>query len=122
MRTIDQAAVRIHLLGHAVEKPVTRGQLQALLARHAYQIHPSELTIVLDDLVAQNMLDRHRRESGGESITEFRTTPAGRMSWARDCRTLSKLAREVFGAELPTMPAALCAEDPAIPDFPHRPP
>ncbi|MEO9326982.1 PadR family transcriptional regulator [Gordonia aurantiaca] len=111
MKAIERAAVRVHILGAALHTTCSADHVLEELHRRGYRVQPGELKAVLDDLVGRGLLAARDAPVGHGVQTTYEVTPAGRMSWAEECRALSKLTHEVFGTRLPPLPPHVGVDD-----------
>ncbi|ATD69799.1 MULTISPECIES: hypothetical protein [Gordonia] len=110
MKAIERAAIRVHILGIALQ-PGTQDRVLEELVRRGYRVQPSDLRLVLDELIGRGLLAAQDEMIGYQKRRTYETTPAGRMSWAEECRALSKLTHEVFGTRLPPLPPHVGIDD-----------
>lgn len=111
MRAIESAAIRVHIVGIALDSEVTEKHLLEELRRRDYRVQPSDLRLALDDIVRKGILVQHDTMRGCRNRRTYAATPAGRMAWAEECRALSKLTHEVFGTHLPPLPPEVGLDD-----------
>jgi DNA-binding PadR family transcriptional regulator len=111
MTTIAHAAIRVHILGITLQSDVSEHRLLEELRRRGYRVQPSDLRLALDDIVKRGLIERHDTMRRCRNRRTYEATPAGRMAWADECRALSKFAHEVFGAQLPPLPAQVGLDD-----------
>ena len=111
MRAIERAAVRVHILGIGLNTDVSDRQMADELQRRGYRLRANELRLVVDELVGRGLVGVREAAAGYPGLRTYETTPAGRMSWAEDCRALIKLTHEVFGTRLPPLPPHMGIDD-----------
>lgn len=96
MREFQRAAVRLHILHHAVEQEVHGAWLTEELASHGYTISPGTLYPTLHRLESDGLLESEQRVVEGRTRRVYRATEAGRLALVADRRALAELAREVL--------------------------
>lgn len=99
MREFQRAAVRLHILHHAVEGDVHGAWLTEELSRHGYRVSPGTLYPTLHRLEADGLLVSRQQVVDGRARRVYQATPAGRAALAEDRRALRELAEEVLGNE-----------------------
>lgn len=101
MREFQRAAVRLHILHHAVEQAIHGAWMTEELARHGYQVSPGTLYPTLHRLEADGLLVSEQQVVDGRTRRVYEATEAGKKALAEDRRALKELAREVLGDEAP---------------------
>lgn len=97
MREFQRAAVRLHILHHAVEGDIHGAWMTRELAGHGYQISPGTLYPTLHRLEAEGLLASRQEVVEGRVRRVYTATKAGRTALTEDRRALAELAREVLG-------------------------
>ena len=100
MREFQRAAVRLHILHHAVEDEVHGAWLTAELKNHGYLVSPGTLYPTLHRLEADGLLVSHRQVVDGRTRRVYRATPAGHAALNEDRHTLRELVNEVLNQSL----------------------
>ncbi len=101
MREFQRAAVRLHILHHAVEQEIHGAWMTKELERHGYKISPGTLYPTLHRLEADGLLVSEPRVVRGKVRRVYRATDAGRAALVEDRRALRELADEVLGDAAP---------------------
>jgi DNA-binding PadR family transcriptional regulator len=96
VREFQRAAVRLHILHHAVNDEVHGAWLTEELRRHGYKVSPGTLYPTLHRLEADGLLVSQHQVVDGRARRVYRATPAGRAALTEDRRALRELAREVL--------------------------
>jgi DNA-binding PadR family transcriptional regulator len=96
VRSFLRGAMRLHVLHHAAEGPVTGAWMVGELAEHGYRISPGTLYPALHQLQEQGLLDSHQEVVEGRTVRLYETTKAGRAALRRLRRALEELAGEVL--------------------------
>ena len=99
MREFQRAAVRLHILHHAVDDEVHGAWLTEELRSHGYKVSPGTLYPTLHRLVADGLLLSQQQVVNGRARRVYRATPAGQAALAEDRRALRELVREILDDE-----------------------
>ena len=97
IRNLRRGAVRLHVLHHAAEGPVSGVWMSEELGRHGYEISPGTLYPLLHDLEEQGLLASEQRTEAGRVLRYYRATEPGRAMLAEARRALRELATELLG-------------------------
>ena len=111
MRAVERAAIRVHILGIGLNEDASDRRMLDELHRRGYRVQSRELRSVLNELVGRGLVGVREASAGYPGRRTYETTPAGRMSWAEECRALSKLTHEVFGTRVPPLPRQVGIDD-----------
>ena len=96
VREFGTAAVRLHVLHHAVEGEVHGAWMAAELARHGHRIAPGTLYPLLHRMERAQLLTSRTEVAGGRRRRYYQATDRGRAVLA-ECRVaLAELADELL--------------------------
>ena len=91
-RDLYSGLIRLHVLHHAVKKPIFGLGMIEELARHGYRVSPGSLYPLLHGLEKKGYL-RSRNQRNGKSLRKvYRATPLGRKA----LRAANNKVRELF--------------------------
>lgn len=98
-RDLYSGLIRLHVLHHAVEKPIFGLGMIEELARHGYRISPGSLYPLLQSLEKKGYL-RSTEVRNGKSLRKvYRGTPRGRAALAAAKAKVRELFTEVVGGK-----------------------
>jgi DNA-binding PadR family transcriptional regulator len=97
VRDLQRGAVRLHILHHANEHPITGAWMSDELSTHGYSISPGTLYPTLHRMEANGELASRKQVTAGRATREYTITRDGQLSLAAGRKTLRELAREVLG-------------------------
>lgn len=89
--------MRMHVLHHAAEGPVTGAWMAAELRRHGYRISPGTLYPAMHALEAEGLLASHEAVDQGRAVRRYAATPAGRRALVSARTALAELSEELLG-------------------------
>jgi DNA-binding PadR family transcriptional regulator len=96
VRSFLRGAMRLHVLHHAAQSPVSGTWMAAGLAEHGYRISPGTLYPALHQLQDQGLLASHEEVINGRTVRLYEATTAGRAALERLRLALGELAGEVL--------------------------
>lgn len=99
VREFGTAAVRLHVLHHAVEGEVHGSWMAAELARHGHRIAPSTLYPLLHRMEAAGLLVSRAEVAEGRRRRRYRATDQGQAVLAECRAALAELADELLPRE-----------------------
>jgi len=99
MREFLRGAVRMHVLHHAVERPVHGAWMAGELARHGHNISPGTLYPTLHRMEEEGVLISTHEVVEGRRRRVYRATPKGRRTLQAMRLALRELADEVLDEE-----------------------
>src|SRR5579864_8661772 len=79
-RDLYSGLIRLHVLHHAVERPIFGLGMIEELARHGYRISPGSLYPLLHGLEKKGYLQSIEERNGKSLRTVYRATPLGRRA------------------------------------------
>jgi PadR family transcriptional regulator, regulatory protein PadR len=88
--------VRLHILHHAAEGPITGAAMIEDLAGHGYRLSPGTVYPMLRALETKGYLRSENKRSGRRSWCEYRATPTGRRSLVAAKAKLRELFHELI--------------------------
>ena len=95
-RDLYSGLIRLHILHHAVERPIFGLGMIEELARHGYRIGPGSLYPLLHGLEKKGYL-RFKEERRGKSLRKvYRATSLGRKALAAAKSKVRELFRELI--------------------------
>jgi DNA-binding PadR family transcriptional regulator len=98
-RDLCSGLIRLHVLHHAVEKPIFGLGMIEELARHGYRISPGSLYPLLHGLEKKGYL-RQQEERNGKSLRKvYRATPRGKRALEAATSKIRELFQELMEGE-----------------------
>ena len=98
-RDLYSGLIRLHILHHAVEKPIFGLGMLEELARHGYRISPGTLYPLLHGLEQKGYLRSWEERNGRSRRQVFRATPKGRQALLAAKRKIRELFKEIVGGD-----------------------
>jgi PadR family transcriptional regulator len=98
-RTLYSGLIRLHILHHAVEKPVYGIWIAGELGRHGYKLSAGTLYPILHELERKGYLRSHEERNGKSLRRVYGITPLGRKAVRTARRRVQELFGEMFGIE-----------------------
>lgn len=95
-RSLFIGLVRLHVLHHAVEKPIFGQAMIDELGRHGYRLSAGTLYPILHGLEAQGYLRSQVKLAGGRNRRVYRATAAGRKALVEAKARVKELFGEMF--------------------------
>ncbi len=95
-RDLYSGLIRLHVLHHAVERPIFGLGMAEELARHGYRISPGTLYPLLHGLEKKGYLRSALRRNGKSWRKVYRATAAGRKALNAARNKVRELFREVI--------------------------
>jgi PadR family transcriptional regulator, regulatory protein PadR len=92
-RTLYSGLIRLHILHHAVEKPIYGIWIAEELRRHGYKLSAGTLYPILHELERKGYLCSHEERSGRTARRVYRATALG----GKALRVARKRVHELFG-------------------------
>ncbi len=96
-RDLYSGLIRLHILHHAVKKPLFGLGIAEELARHGYKISPGTLYPLLHGLEKKGYLTATERRNGKSLRKVYRATPLGRKALAAAKDRVREFIGELFG-------------------------
>ncbi len=96
VRDLRRGAVRLHILHHAAQHPITGAWMSDELATHGYSISPGTLYPTLHRMEADGELASRKQVTAGRATREYTITRDGQRALNAGRDTLRELAREVL--------------------------
>jgi len=96
-RDLYSGLIRLHILHHAVEKPIFGLGMLEELARHGYRISPGTLYPLLLGLERKGYLRSWEERDGRSRRRVFRATPKGKRALQAAKRKIRELFAEIAG-------------------------
>ncbi len=98
-RDLYSGLIRLHILYHAVEKPLFGLGIVEELARHGYKISPGTLYPLLHGLEKKGYIAASERRDGKSLRKVYRATPLGRKALATAKDRVREFIGELFEGE-----------------------
>ncbi len=98
-RDLYSGLIRLHILYHAVEKPLFGLGIVEELARHGYKISPGTLYPLLHGLEKKGYIAATERRNGKSLRKVYRATPLGRKALATAKDRVREFIGELFEGE-----------------------
>jgi DNA-binding PadR family transcriptional regulator len=98
-RDLYSGLIRLHVLYHAVEKPLFGLGIVEELARHGYRISPGTLYPLLHGLEKKGYIAATERRDGKSLRKVYRATPLGRKALATAKDRVREFIGELFEGE-----------------------
>lgn len=95
-RDLYSGLIRLHVLAHAVEKPLFGLGIVEELARHGYKISPGTLYPLLHGLEKKGYITATVRRDGKSLRKLYRATPLGRKALAAARNRVREFIGELF--------------------------
>ena len=88
--------IKIHILYHALKKPIFGVEIAEELARHGYSISPGTLYPTLHRLEKEGYLESSRRVVNGRGRRYYRATAEGKKALKKSEKMIMELVNEVI--------------------------
>jgi len=88
--------IKIHILFHASQAPISGREISEELARHGYSLSPGTLYPTLHRLVAEGYLERSSKVVGGKVRKYYTATEEGKRALKRAKVKIRMLVDEVM--------------------------
>jgi len=98
-RTLYSGLIRLHILHHAVEKPVYGIWIAEELGRHGYKLSAGTLYPILHELERKGYLRSHDERNGKTARRVYEATALGREALRTARKRVQELFGEMFGSE-----------------------
>lgn len=98
VRELRRGAVRLHVLHHAAQEPLSGAWMSEELGHHGYRISPGTLYPLLHTLEEAGLLVSEERVESGRARRVYTTTAEGRRTLADARAALAELAMELLPA------------------------
>lgn len=98
-RDLYSGLIRLHILHHAVKKPIFGLGMIEELARHGYRVSPGTLYPILKGLQQKGYLKSKEVRDGKSARIVYTATPLGRKALAAARAKVRELFSELVGDE-----------------------
>jgi len=98
-RTLYSGLIRLHILHHAVEKPVYGIWIAEELGRHGYKLSGGTLYPILHELERKGYPRSHDERDGKTARRVYQATALGRKALRTSRKRVQELFGEMFGGQ-----------------------
>ena len=98
-KSLYSGLIRLHILHHAVQKPLYGTWIAEELWRHGYKLSAGTLYPILHGLESKGYLSSHEERNGKVAKRVYTITPLGRKALRVARKRVHELFGEMFGVK-----------------------